>query len=335
MKLKNINPFKTAFILSLCFTVQTSFSQQLGNGYEPAITDFNQPLLSGAYAGNVPAGATPDASHQWTHLFTIRHNNPFNNHQLQIAASYSGNDRLFFRKVQATGATSQPWFEVATRGGNDFLGNQNITGVVKGTNEIISTMAGGYAQFRAVNGSYGLLLRNDGTNSYFLLTASGDAYGIWKDPLRPFMINNATGDVNIAAGALTVNHATGKVAIGLVNFTKTNEPNFKLFVAGGIMTEKVKVMNYANWADYVFTKEYKLTPLKEVEKFIIENKHLADIPSAKEIEDGGLDLADLSRLQMQKIEELTLYLIEHNKQISEQNKKINDLQKEIIQLKSK
>jgi hypothetical protein len=321
MKIQSIKPFKTAVILSLCFAVQTSFSQQIGNGLEPIITDFNQPLLSGAYSGNAPfTGGTPDVSHPWTHLFTIRHTNTSNNHQLQIASSYTANDRLFFRKLQGVGAVNQAWIELATRGGNNFLGDQNITGVVKTTNEITSTMAGGYAQLRAVNGNYGLMLRNDGANSYFLLTASGDQYGSWNT-LRPFAINNVSGEVNIANTTILASQATGKVTIGLINFTKTNEPNYKLFVGGGILTERVKVMEYANWADYVFTKEYKLTPLKEVEKFISENNHLAEIPSAKEIETSGLDLGEIVRLQMQKIEELTLYLIEQNKRIEELEKR--------------
>lgn len=315
MNFKNTKPFITTLTLSFCFLAHISFSQQLGNGLEPIITDFNQPLLSGAYSGNAPfTGGTPDISHTWTHLFTIRHTNTSNNHQLQIASSYTANDRLFFRKLQGVGAVNQAWVEVATRGGNDFLGNQNITGVVKTTNEIISTMAGGYAQLRAINGNYGLMLRNDGANSYFLLTASGDQYGPWND-LRPFAINNVSGDVNIANATILASQATGKVTIGLVNFTKTNEPNYKLFVGGGILTERVKVMGYANWADYVFARDYKLTPLKEVEKFISENKHLAEIPSAKEIETSGLDLGEIVRLQMQKIEELTLYVIELNKKI--------------------
>jgi hypothetical protein len=120
----------------------------------------------------------------------------------------------------------------------------------------------------------------------------------------------------------------GKVVIGLTNGAtdKLNESGCKLFVGGGIMTEKVKVMTYVNWADYVFSKEYKLTPLVEVENFIKQNNHLSEIPSATEIEKNGLDLAEISKLQMQKIEELTLYLIEQNKHIVELNKRIEQLE---------
>lgn len=70
------------------------------------------------------------------------------------------------------------------------FGNQQTTG------ETIGTLASGYGQFRMIAGNYGALWRNDGTHTYFLLTASGDQYGVWNG-LRPFYVNNATGQVTI------------------------------------------------------------------------------------------------------------------------------------------
>ncbi|MFD0878370.1 hypothetical protein ACFQ1A_29665, partial [Massilia pinisoli] len=81
------------------------------------------------------------------------------------------------------------------------------------------------------------------------------------------------------------------------------------------------------WADYVFDKKFRLKPLEEVERFIEENKHLPDIPSASEIQKNGAKLAELTTKMMQKIEELTLYSIE-------QNKRIEKLQAELTQLKA-
>ncbi|MEA2041860.1 MAG: hypothetical protein U9N85_04830 [Bacteroidota bacterium] len=82
------------------------------------------------------------------------------------------------------------------------------------------------------------------------------------------------------------------------------------------------------WADYVFDKEYKLMSLYKLEKFIENNKHLPGIPTAKEIEEKGLNLADTDAAQMVKIEELTLYIIEQNKRIDKLEKQIKELHKQ-------
>jgi trimeric autotransporter adhesin len=75
-----------------------------------------------------------------------------------------------------------------------------------------------------------------------------------------------------------------------------------------------------NWADYVFNKSYKLIPLNELEKFIALNKHLPNIPAAADVEKNGLDVGAVQAKQMEKIEELTLYILELNKRITELEK---------------
>ena len=92
---------------------------------------------------------------------------------------------------------------------------------------------------------------------------------------------------------------------------------YRLYVQDGILTEKLKVAlrNSGDWADYVFSQEYKLMPLNEVECFIKSKKHLPNVPSAEEMVMGGLDVGTTSAKLMEKIEELTLYVIELNKEI--------------------
>lgn len=85
---------------------------------------------------------------------------------------------------------------------------------------------------------------------------------------------------------------------------------------GLLYAREVKV-NLQAWPDYVFKSEYKLMPLAEVEKFIQTNGHLPKIPSAATIEDEGLNLGEMNKLLMEKIEELTLHLIEQDKKISQ------------------
>ena len=74
-------------------------------------------------------------AHDWSHLITARHSNSGNNHQLQIAASYTVNDRLFFRKIAATNTNNPNWNEMATRGANTFTGEQKFNNVMSGAVE--------------------------------------------------------------------------------------------------------------------------------------------------------------------------------------------------------
>jgi hypothetical protein len=117
------------------------------------------------------------------------------------------------------------------------------------------------------------------------------------------------------AAAIHVAGATNKVIIGDAG---TLIPGtYRLYVQGGILTEKLKcaVRNTTNWADFVFDPSYKLMPLVEVEKYIVANRHLPEVPSAVELVQDGLDVAEMQAKQMQKIEELTMYIIDLQKQI--------------------
>jgi hypothetical protein len=119
---------------------------------------------------------------------------------------------------------------------------------------------------------------------------------------------------------------SGKVGIDVVTFpTNPLYENYKLFVRGGILTDEVRVSLSANgtWADYVFFDNYKLMPLSEVETFIANNKHLPNVPSAKQVKEDGINVSDMLRIQQEKIEELTLYMIEQNKKIEDLEKKLN------------
>jgi hypothetical protein len=127
--------------------------------------------------------------------------------------------------------------------------------------------------------------------------------------------------------------SNGKMYLGTTSVFPNTTGNYKLFVEGGILTEKVKVAlrSSANWADYVFADDYKLMPLKEVEKYVFTNKHLPGIDSASELSKNGLDLAEMQSKQMEKIEELTLYIIEQNKALENTQNEIEELK---IQMKA-
>ncbi len=106
-----------------------------------------------------------------------------------------------------------------------------------------------------------------------------------------------------------INYMNGKVGIG------TSTPgNYELAVNGEVRAKEVRV-EAANWPDYIFKKEHRLPSLDEVQSHIDLKGHLINIPSAKEIEANGLELGEMNRLLLEKIEELTLYIIQQEKRI--------------------
>jgi hypothetical protein len=116
-------------------------------------------------------------------------------------------------------------------------------------------------------------------------------------------------------------NTTGGVTIGNVPIPT----GYRLAVDGNVIAEKVKVKNSNAWPDFVFRKDYQLTSLSEIEKYVNENSHLPEMPSAAEVEKDGQDLGEMNRLLLKKVEELTLYLIEQNKHIEKQSKDILEL----------
>ncbi len=95
-----------------------------------------------------------------------------------------------------------------------------------------------------------------------------------------------------------------------------------------IYTHEVNVAPSNQWPDFVFNNDYDLKSLEYIESYIKENSHLPEIPSAKEVEENGVMLGEMNSLLLQKIEELTLHLINQNKQIKNLNERIIELEKQ-------
>ncbi len=126
-------------------------------------------------------------------------------------------------------------------------------------------------------------------------------------------------------------NGTGKVGIGTTfsGALPADASQFRLFVKDGIRTEKVKVdLATTGWGDYVFESSYQLRPLAELAAFIQKHKHLPEVPSEQELEEKGLNLAEMHKIQMVKIEELTLYLLEQQKQIEALQNEIKELKEQ-------
>jgi len=143
---------------------------------------------------------------------------------------------------------------------------------------------------------------------------------------------NKTGDTLINNNVFAVN-SYGKNYLlvkgnGSVGIGTQDTKGYKLAVNGSAIFTKVKVEAYSGWPDYVFERNYQLPSLMDVEKYILEHKHLPDVPSAAIVEKEGQDLGEMNKILLQKVEELTLYLIDQQKQLKFQQEQIGLLQEQ-------
>jgi hypothetical protein len=131
---------------------------------------------------------------------------------------------------------------------------------------------------------------------------------------RKTYIQSGHEDPNYAAagqGPIVLNPFGGNIGIG----TGTQNPTEKLTVYGTIYSREVRVDLSVPGPDYVFEAGYRLPSLSEIEKYVIENKHLPDVPSANEMKESGVKLSEMNMLLLKKVEELTLHLIRQEKEI--------------------
>ena len=129
-----------------------------------------------------------------------------------------------------------------------------------------------------------------------------------------------------------------KVAIGTdqtpVGLGDADLNPYHLFVAGGILTEEVRVRT--GWADYVFEEDYSLLSLEELEQFVKQEKHLPGVPGANKIDKEGYYSADaMFKGQLKNIEELVLHTIAQEKKIEQQSNAIESLLQRITALEKR
>ena len=158
----------------------------------------------------------------------------------------------------------------------------------------------------------------DGNGGLLFKEESTTVGWIWRNGSfdRMYFSNDASStrpDITIASD--------GRVGIG----TSSPATGYTLSVNGKAVCTEVLVDAVADWPDYVFSENYNLISLTELEKSINENNHLPGIPSAAEAEENGVLLGEMQKQLLQKVEELTLYTIELNKQITALKKDYEEL----------
>jgi hypothetical protein len=187
--------------------------------------------------------------------------------------------------IAVRGSISNP----TTLGGKMYAGYWTI-GADSSTN---------YGGYFSVTGNYGT---NYGAYFGAGASASGTSYGIFVHGA-----SSGTNRYSIYSDGTSISYLAGALGIGT-----TTVDTFKLAVCGSIHAKSEVLAT--GWCDYVFDKDYDLMSLAEVEKYINTQKHLPGIPTTKQVEENGLNVGDMQVKMMQKIEELTLYVIDLKKQ---------------------
>ncbi|MFN7910281.1 MAG: hypothetical protein ACK5QC_00555 [Bacteroidota bacterium] len=199
-----------------------------------------------------------------------------------------------------------------------------------------TSFAGDGAETFYIDGDGKTTIKTNNTDALNILDASNN---------QAFKINNdgKTTIKTVNIDAFNVLNASNNVAFVIKSDGKTYIGNQKpkvggphinamLAVDGKILAKEVFVnIHNSVWADYVFDKNYKLMSLTDVENFIKKEKHLPNIPSEVDLKVNDLNIAEMQKLQMEKIEELYLYVIEQQKQINELKKENEALRKQIVE----
>ena len=164
------------------------------------------------------------------------------------------------------------------------------------------------------------VLADSNENADLLLQSSGSG----KTAAIMFQDSNNKISVN-SSGNMTMNANSFSLTGGNVGIGCAANGGYALSVDGGLLSTKVSIKEIEEWPDYVFSEEHELMSLDELEQYIENNSHLPSVPSKAEVLENGIDVAEMNAVLLEKIEELTLYVIELKKQIEQQQNEINEL----------
>jgi len=211
-------------------------------------------------------------------------------------------------------------------GSNSLYNNNGSNNIALGANALGNNTSGsnnvgmGY-QAGVYIGSSGYSVNSTGFNSIFIgnnTRALGNNQGN-QIVIGYNAIGNGANTVTLGNDAIERTILKGKIGIG------TPIPDALLTVNGTVHAKKMIIDIDSPLSDFVFAPEYNLISLPELKLFVKENRHLPDIPSAAEVQEKGIDIGEFQNLLLQKVEELTLYIIQQQEEINRLNAEIKSL----------
>lgn len=189
----------------------------------------------------------------------------------------------------------------------------------------------GQLQMKASNGDYFSMAFRHNAGGYqdMLQTCNITGYGVaefmyFRFDTRKWEMRAGVTDATFLNSGNVLLNMTGAVGIGMG--TMAIPSGAKVAVGGKVVCKEIEV-TLAGLPDFVFNKDYKLMSLYDVENFINTNKHLPGVPSEAEVVENGLNLGDMNATLLQKVEELTLYMIQLQKENDALKVRVSNLEK--------
>lgn len=303
--------------LSNSFEAKSQTYHTANTGILVSNIDANQQLNYGTYDFQIGNGSNntnfPAVSHGYGNLFNFNSAN-FTSQFLSI---HGGSPELFFRVAYNSGGFTS-WHKMITEYNNKVGIGTDDPENAEGWHKVLEVKS-------AINAKSLVSTENviSGLWSHewgFYGAPAGGISGTYTNHPFSFITNKVN--------RMTITN-DGRVGIGV----SAPPSDFKLAVAGKVIADELKVKPHASgWPDYVFKAGYRLMPLKEIENFIKEKGHLPEVPSAEDVKKNGIELGNNQAALLRKIEELTLYLIEKDKQIQKQQTINTNLEKRLLLL---
>ncbi len=314
---------KKILTIVLLLLAEKGFSQLWGNANSRTETrnDASTGLTSGFFEAPAPVNF-PIGANTWWHLLDVRHSTVGNNFRMQFSGSFF-DQKLFFRKTNNVPTT--PWSKILM----ETNGSTTIDGGVTIGN--VSTPAPGglsignpLVDYTPTNVNYASSGCNLFLNAKDYTTIGFHDPGTRVDYIRvgqglmQIGYNGGWGEPNVGLPGGGIWKNNGFVGIGTTN------PQEALSVNGNIRAKQVKV-EITGWPDYVFAKQYSLLPIEKLGNYLQTHQHLPEIPSAKDIEKEGINLGEMNKALLKKIEELTLYMLQQQQEIKSLNNRVDSL----------
>ncbi|WP_068473230.1 hypothetical protein [Saccharicrinis aurantiacus] len=217
-----------------------------------------------------------------------------------IRANWSFDNRVIAKQ----GLTANSYIEVDSYGFNGRFANNYLWFTSRADHP--------YANIEQ-KGIGSINFRFEGTDKH-IIASNGIKIGAISSTDTPTEALEVNGNASIF-GTLLTNE------LKVVNIVGSN-----LNLSGNIAANKITLNTNGNTADFVFEEDYNLRSLNEVNAFIEQNKHLPDVPSASEMEEEGVNIAEMNKILLQKVEELTLYIIDKDNEITQLKQHLKNIE---------